>query len=79
MADINFDAKVAVLENELKHINDKVIELTVAINSLEHTVNLINQTLSQAKGSWNALIAVGSVSAAVGAGISWLIDHFAGK
>ena len=71
--------KVAIIENELQHIKEKISTLTNTIDSLEITVSSINNTLSQARGSWQALITVGTICAFIGAAFSWIFDHFAGK
>lgn len=71
--------KLAVQENEIKHLQDDVDRLVRDMKDLKSSVAEISKTLAEAKGGWQVLMVMGGVGAAFGSVIGWAIEHFSGK
>jgi hypothetical protein len=71
--------KLAVQENEIKHLQDDVDRLVRDMKDLKAAVAEISRVLAEAKGGWQVLMVMGGVGAAFGSVIGWAIEHFSGK
>jgi hypothetical protein len=71
--------KLAVQENEIKHLQDDVDRLVRDMKDLKASVAEISRVLAEAKGGWQVLMVMGGVGAAFGSVIGWAIEHFSGK
>lgn len=71
--------KLAVQENEIKHLQDDVDRLVRDMKDLKAAVAEISRVLAEAKGGWQVLMIMGGVGAAFGSVIGWAIEHFSGK
>lgn len=71
--------KLAVQENEIKHLQDDVDRLVRDMKDLKASVAEISRVLAEAKGGWQVLMIMGGVGAAFGSVIGWAIEHFSGK
>lgn len=63
----------------LGQLASSVQALTVQMKELKATVDTLSAHMNQTKGGFRILLAVGSVSTAVGAGIAWALQYFVGK
>lgn len=71
--------KLAVQENEIKHLQDDVDRLVKDMKDLKASVAEISRVLAEAKGGWQVLMIMGGVGAAFGSVIGWAFEHFSGK
>ena len=71
--------KLAVQENEIKHLQDDVDRLVRDMKDLKASVAEISRVLAEAKGGWQVLMIMGGVGAAFGSVIGWAFEHFSGK
>lgn len=71
--------RVAVLETEIKHLQDDVDRLVKDMRELKASVSEISKTLAEAKGGWHVLMVMGGIGAAFGSVIGWAFEHFSGK
>ena len=62
------DARVAVLENEVKHLRDDMIETRADVRKLLELVQ-------EARGGWKGLALAMSLAGAAGAFVTWIIKY----
>ena len=67
---------LATHEAEIKHLQDDMDRLVKEMAEVKAALASIQSTLSEAKGGWRTLMAVGGVGASIGVGAAWFIDHF---
>ena len=70
--------KLAVHENEIKHLQTDMDKLVKDMEELKASVAEIGKTLSEAKG-WQVLMVMGGLGAAFGSVVGWALEHFSGK
>ena len=58
-------ARVAVLEAEIRHLNETVDRIATDVAAMK-------STMDQAKGGWRVVLLVAGVSGAIGAGLAQL-------
>ncbi len=63
------------LRNEVRNLRRDMDKLTESLGELAKTLQGINDTLSQARGGWQALAWVGGIGATVGGFSGWLLQH----
>lgn len=49
------------------------------LTAIEEKVDILLDHMNQTKGGFRILLAVGGAAAAIGAGIAWLVELFAGR
>jgi hypothetical protein len=52
---------------------DKMVE---DMEEIKKAIIEINKTLSEAKGGWKMLLAVGGAAGVVGSAITWVVGHW---
>ena len=67
---------LATHEAEIKHLQDDMDRLVKEMTEVKAALASIQNTLSEAKGGWRTLMAVGGAGASIGVGAAWLLDHF---
>lgn len=63
------------LRNEVLNLRRDMDRLTESLAELGKTLQGINETLSQARGGWQALAWAGGIGTTVGGFIGWLLQH----
>jgi prefoldin subunit 5 len=71
--------KLAVHENEIKHLQTDMDKLVKDMEELKASIAEISKTLAEAKGGWQVLMVMGGIGAAFGSVVGWAIEHFSGK
>lgn len=61
---------------DIKHLQSDMDRLSEDMEEVKKTLLEIKSTLAEAKGGWHMLMVVGGAGAALGSGVSWLIDFF---
>lgn len=64
---------------EFGRLQAQVETLITAVGKLDEKVDDMGKQLSEAKGGWRVLMAIGGASATAGGALSWLLTHFTGK
>jgi prefoldin subunit 5 len=68
--------ELATHASEIKHLQDDMDKLVSDMEEIKKAIVEIQKTLSEAKGGWRMLLAVGGAAGLVGSGITWLIGHW---
>jgi hypothetical protein len=55
---------------------DKIV---ADMEAIKHTLNCINDTLSEAKGGWKFLVMFGGAAGTIGSMITWFIQHWGSR
>lgn len=63
------------LEATVKAQNDRIDQLAKDIEVLSKKVGDLVTIMSETKGGWKALVWVSGVAAALGSGITWVVQH----
>ena len=71
--------KLAVHENEIKHLQTDMDKLVKDMEELKTSVAEIGKTLAEAKGGWQVLMVMAGLGAAIGSVMGWAFEHFSGK
>lgn len=85
MAELNQEAltqahiQIAVLETKVEAQGKEIERLTGVCERMADKLDAVAATLTEAKGGWKLLMALGGAGATFGAGFMWLLQHFAGK
>ena len=66
--------ELASHSTEIKHLQNDMDKLSTDMEEVKDALREISQTLSAAKGGWHMLMVVGSITAGVGAGVTWFFD-----
>lgn len=64
---------------EFGRLQERVDVLVDAIKELTGKVEKMDQQLSEAKGGWKLLMALGTASATAGGALSWVLTHLPWK
>lgn len=67
--------ELAVLREQFLSLNKHVSELETRIKTVDGKLDEVLSKLSEAKGGWRLLMALGGAAATVGAVISWFATH----
>lgn len=63
------------LRNEVQNLRRDMDDLTRSMRELANTMAGIGETLSKARGGWQALVWVSGVGASAGAAVAWILQH----
>jgi hypothetical protein len=70
---------IAALEVKFANVDDNLAELKAdfkaAVTALNAKLDAVNTTLTEARGGWRTLMAVGGAAASAGAFASWIGQH----
>lgn len=77
MSDIMEQAReLATHASEIRHLQSDMDKMVDDMEEIKKAIIEINKTLSEAKGGWKMLLAVGGAAGVVGSGITWLVSHW---
>lgn len=71
--DIETARELATHAADIKHLQDDMDKLMADVDDIKKTLQAINSTLSEAKGGWKVLMAIGGAGGALGAVIMQII------
>lgn len=64
------------LQVEVGHLTQGMADLQESNKQLTAKLDQVLLTLSEARGGWKTLMAVGGAASVVGGGLAWAIQHF---
>lgn len=70
---------IAALQTQVEHQGREIGELKAMIQTLGTKLDSVANTLSEARGGWKLMMALGGAGATFGAGFVWLAQHLGGK
>lgn len=70
---------IAVLKAEMQGMRREMDDMRVIMKDMAGKLDKVTETLTEAKGGWKLLMALGGAGAAFGAGFMWIVQHFAGR
>jgi hypothetical protein len=77
MSDLMEQAReLATHASEIRHLQSDMDKMVEDMEEIKKAIIEINKTLSEAKGGWKMLLAVGGAAGVVGSGITWLVSHW---
>jgi prefoldin subunit 5 len=77
MSDLMEQAReLATHASEIRHLQSDMDKMVEDMEEIKKAIIEINKTLSEAKGGWRMLMAVGGAAGIVGSGITWVISHW---
>lgn len=77
MSDLMEQAReLATHASEIRHLQSDMDKMVEDMEEIKKAIIEINKTLSEAKGGWRMLLAVGGAAGVVGSGITWLVSHW---
>lgn len=63
------------LRNEVRNLRRDMDRFAESLSELAKTLQGINDTLSQARGGWQALAWAGGIGTTIGGAVAWLLAH----
>lgn len=75
----NAHIQIAVLETKVEAQGREIGELKGVIQILVGKIDNMAATLSEARGGWKFMMALGGAGATFGAFIGWLVQHLGGR
>jgi len=77
MSDLMEQAReLATHASEIRHLQNDMDKMVEDMEEIKKAIVEIQKTLSEAKGGWKMLMAVGGAAGIVGSGITWVISHW---
>ncbi len=77
MSDLMEQAReLATHASEIRHLQNDMDKMVEDMEEIKKAIVEIQKTLSEAKGGWKMLMAVGGAAGIVGSGITWIISHW---
>lgn len=77
MSDLMNQAReLATHASEIRHLQSDMDKMVQDMEEIKKALSRIDTTLSEAKGGWKMLLAVGGAAGVVGSGITWLASHW---
>lgn len=70
---------IAALERTVEGMGREIGDLKDGMRELVTTINGMRDQLTEAKGGWRVLMAIGGASATAGGLIAWVAEHFTTK
>lgn len=67
---------IATLKTQVDHLTESLDALQETNRLLAAKVDQMLLTLSEARGGWKTLMLFGSAATTLGAGLTWLFQHF---
>lgn len=68
--------KLAVMETEMMHMKAAIADLKFSNARQTEKIDLILSTMSEAKGGWKTLLAMGGAAGTAGGFITWALAHW---
>ena len=77
MSDLMEQAReLATHASEIRHLQSDMDRMVSDMEEIKKALARIDRTLSEAKGGWKMLLAVGGAAGVVGSGITWVVGHW---
>ena len=77
MSDLMEQAReLATHASEIRHLQSDMDKMVEDMEEIKKAIIEINKTLSEAKGGWKMLLAVGGAAGVVGSAITWVVGHW---
>jgi hypothetical protein len=77
MSDLMEQAReLATHASEIRHLQSDMDKMVEDMEEIKKAIIEINKTLSEAKGGWKMLLAVGGAAGVVGSAITWIVGHW---
>ena len=77
MSDLMEQAReLATHASEIRHLQTDMDKMVEDMEEIKKALAKIDRTLSEAKGGWKMLMAVGGASGVIGSAITWFISHW---
>ena len=77
MSDLMEQAReLATHASEIRHLQSDMDKMVEDMEEIKKALAKIDRTLSEAKGGWKMLMAVGGASGVIGSAITWLVSHW---
>ena len=77
MSDLMEQAReLATHASEIRHLQGDMDKMVEDMEEIKKAIIEINKTLSEAKGGWRVLVGVAGAAGTVGAGLTWLANHW---
>jgi predicted RNase H-like nuclease (RuvC/YqgF family) len=70
---------IAALERTVEGMGREIGELKTGMKELVATIHAMRDQLTEARGGWRVLMAIGGASATAGGVIAWAAEHLIGK
>lgn len=61
--------RIAILET-------KVVAIEKAMESMAADLHAIREAVTEAKGGWKTIVALGTIASAFGGFVTWMLSHF---
>jgi prefoldin subunit 5 len=77
MSDLMEQAReLATHASEIRHLQADMDKMVEDMEEIKKALVKIEKTLSEARGGWKMLMAVGGAAGIVGSGITWFFSHW---
>lgn len=77
MSDLMEQAReLATHASEIRHLQGDMDKMVEDMEEIKKAIIEINKTLSEAKGGWRVLVGVAGAAGTIGAGLTWLANHW---
>ena len=77
MSDLMEQAReLATHASEIRHLQADMDKMVEDMEEIKKALAKIDRTLSEAKGGWKMLMAVGGASGVIGSAITWFVSHW---
>jgi hypothetical protein len=77
MSDLMEQAReLATHASEIRHLQSDMDKMVEDMEEIKKAIIEINKTLSEAKGGWKMLLAVGGAAGVVGSAVTWVVGHW---
>lgn len=60
-------------QRDIGRLEAKVEHLERTVSAMDEKLDVLTTYMSEARGSWRTLLAIGGLASACGAGVAWLI------
>ena len=70
---------IAVLETKVEAQGREIRELKTMIQTLGGKVDTVANTLTEARGGWKLMMALGGVGATFGGAVVWVVQQLSGR
>ena len=67
---------VAAHDVEIKHLQDDMDKMVKEMAEIKRSLAAIDRTLSEARGGWKTVLAIGGAGAVIVEVLQWAIQHF---
>ena len=62
-------------QRDIGRLEAKVEHLENTVKAMDEKLDILTGYMSEARGSWRTLLAIGGLASSCGAAVAWLIGH----